>query len=121
MNLFVHVGDEVVTPPLGGSILAGVTRDSVIRLLRDRGLTVSERRISIDELVEASAMGTLHEVFGTGTAAVVSPVGALGLGSEDLVVGTGGVGPLAKSMYAEIVGIQRGISEDRFGWTRVVG
>lgn len=120
MNLFVHLGDEVVTPELDGVILPGVTRDSVIRLLRERGANVVERRVSIDEVRAAAADGTLREVFGTGTAAVVSPVGELGLEDGDLVVGEGKAGPLAKSLYAEIVALQRGEAKDRYGWTRVV-
>lgn len=120
MNLFVHLGDEIVTPELDGVILPGVTRDSVIRLLRERGEKVVERRISIDEVREAHAKGTLREVFGTGTAAVVSPVGVLGFEDGDLVVGDGEPGPLARSLYAEIVALQRGEAEDRHGWTRIV-
>ena len=78
MNLFVQFKDEIVTAPLGGTILAGVTRDSVITLLRDWGYTVNERRYAFDEVLEAKKNGTLGEVFGTGTAAVISPVGEFG-------------------------------------------
>src|SRR5712691_7115863 len=77
MNIMVKIGDEVITPPLGGTILAGVTRDSSLTLMREWGRTVSERPISIDEVVEAAGRGTLREVWGTGTAAVISPVGEL--------------------------------------------
>lgn len=122
MNLFLHVGDEIVTPSLdSGTILPGVTRDSVIRLLRERGLKVVERRITVDEVVQAHRDGVLREVFGTGTAAVISPVGALGFEDGDLTVGDGGVGPLAGQLFAEVQAIQRGEAEDRWGWTRVVG
>jgi branched-chain amino acid aminotransferase len=122
MNLFLHLGDEIVTPSLdGGTILPGVTRDSVIHLLRERGETVVERSVTVDEVVAAHRDGTLREVFGTGTAAVVSPVGALGFEDGDLTVGDGGVGPLAKQLFDEVQALQRGEAEDRFGWTRVVG
>lgn len=117
MNVFVKIGDEVITPPLGGTILPGVTRDCVITLLKDRGVTVSEREITLAEVHEASKGGQLEEIFGSGTAAVISPVGALGLGDEDITVGDGQAGPLASSLRDEIVGIQRGEKEDRFGWT----
>src|SRR5215470_12878301 len=78
MNIMVKIGDEVITPPLGGTILAGVTRDSILTLLRGWGIKASERQISIDEVLEASRQGSLAEMWGTGTAAVVSPVGELG-------------------------------------------
>ena len=125
MNLFVHLGDEVVTPPLdGGTILAGVTRDSVITILRDRGVKVSERPISVEDLRAAHDAGTLHEVFGTGSAAVISPVGVLGfeahggLPGAELTIGTGETGPLAKSLFDAIVSIQRGEAADPHGWMR---
>jgi branched-chain amino acid aminotransferase len=122
MNFFLHIGDEIVTPSLdSGTILPGVTRDSVIQLLRERGETVVERPITVDEVVEAHRAGTLKEAFGTGTAAVISPVGALGFEDGDLTVGDGGVGPLSKSLFDEVQALQRGEAEDRWGWTRVVG
>jgi len=120
MNLFVHLGAEVVTPPLDGCILPGVTRDSVIRLLQERGVPIVERPISVDEVRQAHADGELREVFGTGTAAVVSPVGWLGFEDGDLEIGGGEVGPLARALFDDVVGIQRGRVEDRFGWTRIV-
>ncbi len=121
MNVFVHLQDEVATPPLDGSILDGVTRDSVITLLRERGVAVRERPVSVTEVRAAHTAGALHEIFGTGTAAVVSPVSALGLGGQDLPIGDGTAGPLARSLFDEVVGIQRGAREDRHGWCRVVG
>jgi branched-chain amino acid aminotransferase len=116
MNFFVRIGDEVITPPLEGTILPGVTRESVITLLRARGITVTERRIAIDEIREAQRAGTLREVFGTGTAAVVSPVGVLGFAEGDLVVADGQPGELARTLHDEVVAIQRGDAPDRFGW-----
>jgi branched-chain amino acid aminotransferase len=120
MNLFVAIGDEVITPPLDGTILPGVTRESVLRLLEARGLKAVERRVSIDEIRAAAKAGTLKEIFGTGTAAVVSPVGTLGFKDGDLTIGDGQAGPLAKSLYAEIEAIQRGDAPDRFGWVRTI-
>lgn len=120
MNLFVRLGDRVITPPAGDTILPGITRASVVTLLRDRGVEVEERTISLDEVRAGAADGTLREIFGTGTAAVVSPVGALGLPDGDLVVGDGGAGPLARALYRDICAIQRGEAEDRWGWTEVL-
>ncbi len=122
MNLFVRIGDEVITPPLsGGTLLPGITRKSVLELLRQRGVSVQERRIHIDELREANAKGTLKEVFGTGTAAIISPVGTLGFSDGNLTVADGEPGELSRSLYEEIVAIQRGEVEDRFGWMTEIG
>jgi branched-chain amino acid aminotransferase len=116
MNVFIRLRDEVVTPPLGGANLAGVTRDSVLRLLNDFGLRTSERAISIDEVLEAHAKGTLLEMFGTGTAAVISPVGQLGMRDRNLTIGDGTAGELAQRLFNELATIQRGSSPDRHGW-----
>jgi branched-chain amino acid aminotransferase len=117
MNIMMRIGDEVITPPLAGSILPGVTRDSVLTLLREWGRPASERPISIDEVVEASAKGTLREVFGTGTAAVISPVGELVYKGERIVVNGGRIGELTQKLYDTIVGIQYGTTPDTRGWT----
>ena len=116
-NIMLKIGDEIITPPLAGTILAGVTRDSVLALLREWGMRVSERPISIDEVVEAAHKGTLEEVWGTGTAAVVSPVGELSYKGERIVVNGGGIGPLTQKLYDTIVEIQYGIARDTRGWT----
>jgi branched-chain amino acid aminotransferase len=119
MNVFVHLGDEVVTPPLEGSILAGVTRDAVLQLLRDWGLRGVERPITIDEIAAAHAKGALHEMFGCGTAAVISPIGDLHLGQADdrsLRIHDGATGPLAKRLYDEITGIQNATRPDPHRW-----
>jgi branched-chain amino acid aminotransferase len=121
MNVFVRIGDEVVTPPLGGTILPGITRDSVLELLRRWGVPVSEREITTDELRAAHAAGTLHEVFGCGTASVIAPVGTLGFATGDLTVGDGGPGEVARRLYDAITGIQYGTAEDPSGWMTVVG
>jgi branched-chain amino acid aminotransferase len=116
MNLFVVLGNTVVTPPLSDSILAGVTRDSVLTLARDKGLTVEERPLSVKELRAAHQQGTLKEVFGTGTAAVVSPVGELAFGGEKLVINGGQPGKVALELFEEVQGIQRGTRKDTHGW-----
>ncbi len=122
MNLFLRVGDELVTPPLDGTILAGVTRASSLTLLREWGMRVSERRISMDEVMEASRQGTLREVFGTGTAAVIAPVGELVTGGERIAVPdlTIDEGSVAERLRAAITGIQSGELEDRHGWTTLI-
>jgi branched-chain amino acid aminotransferase len=117
MNLMLKIGDEVLTPPLAGTILAGVTRDSVLTLLGQWGVRVSERPISIDEVVNAARTNTLKEVWGTGTAAVISPVGELAYRDERIVVGGGRIGELTQRLYDAIVGIQYGTAPDTHGWT----
>jgi branched-chain amino acid aminotransferase len=117
MNIMVKISDEVFTPPLSGTILAGVTRDSALRLLSDWGIRASERPIAIDEVVAAHKSGTLKEVWGTGTAAVISPVGELAYKGEKMVINTGQIGPLTQRLYDSIVGIQYGKAPDPHGWT----
>jgi len=119
MNVFFHLGDKIVTPALTGGLLPGITRDSVIQLLRHWGLEVEERLVSIDELVQAQKDGSLKEMFGTGTAAVISPVGSLHWNGEKLAIGDGATGELSARVYKTITGIQTGTIEDPFGW-RVV-
>jgi len=116
MNIFFVIGDEVITPPLGGSILPGITRDSVLRLVRDWGLKVVERAIAIDEVVAASGNGSLKEAFGTGTAAVISPVGALHYQGRDCVLNHGETGPLSQRLFDELQAIQYGRAKDPYGW-----
>ena len=120
MNIMVKIGDEIVPPPLNGAILAGVTRDSILTLMKDWGLKVSERAISIDEVIEASKNGTLSEMWGTGTAAVVSPVGELGYKDQKIVINGGKTGELTQKLYDAIVGIQYGRTNDAHGWTEPV-
>lgn len=120
MNIFFVIGDEVVTPPLSGSILPGVTRDSVLTIARDWGMRVSERRIDVEELRCAAEGGTLREAFGTGTAAVIAPVGALTLRGDEIVVNGGAPGALSRKLFEEITGIQYGEIPDRYGWVRRV-
>jgi branched-chain amino acid aminotransferase len=120
MNIFFVIGDEIVTPPLSGSILPGVTRDSVLTIARDWGMNVSERRIGMQEIKDAAASGTLREAFGTGTAAVISPVGELRYRGENVVVNGGAHGEISRRLFDEITGIQYGEIPDRYGWVRRV-
>ena len=120
-NIFFRIRDRVITPPLHGSILGGITRDSVIKLLQDWGVSVEERRISIDEVVAASQDGSLREAFGTGTAAVISPVGELFYKEQEYIINKGETGELAHRLFEELQGIQYGRKEDPFKWTVRVG
>ncbi|HET7876159.1 MAG TPA: branched-chain amino acid aminotransferase [Methylomirabilota bacterium] len=120
MNIMVKIGDEVITPPLGGTILPGVTRDSALVLMRTWGLKVSERQLSIDEVVDAHKSGALKEVWGTGTAAVISPVGELAYKDQKMVIHGGRIGELTQKLYDTIVSIQYGRAPDPHGWTLVV-
>lgn len=120
MNIFFVIGDELVTPALNGSILPGITRDSVLALGRKWGLTVSERLISIDEVVTAHESGQLKEIFGSGTAAVISPVGELNYDGRSFAIGGNQVGPLAQKFYKAITEIQYGAVDDTMGWVETV-
>ena len=117
MNIFFKINGTIVTPVLNGSILPGVTRDSVINLCKEWGLPVEERKISIDEIFEAHKNGTLEEVFGTGTAAVISPVGQLRWEKNIMQVKDGGIGEYSQKLYDTITGIQLGKIEDTHNWT----
>jgi branched-chain amino acid aminotransferase len=119
MNIMLRIGDEVITPPLNGAILAGVTRDSVLTLLRDWGLGVAERPVSIEEVIAAAQAGRL-EMWGTGTAAVISPVGELGFKGERYVINGGRTGALTQKLYDTIVGIQYGTAPDPHGWITAI-
>ena len=99
MNIFFKIAGKVVTPALSGSILPGITRNSVIQLCKDWGYEVEERKVSVDELIAAQKNGTLEEVFGTGTAAVISPVGKLRYVDDVMTIGDGGIGELSQKLY----------------------
>jgi len=116
MNIFFVIGDEVVTPSLQGSILSGITRKSVIELCNSWGLKVSERKISIDEVADAYKNGQLKEVFGTGTAAVISPVGHLKWGEMVMEINDNKIGEISQKLYDTMTGIQWGKIEDKFNW-----
>ena len=116
MNIFFVISGELLTPALNGSILPGITRDSVIALARAWGLKVAERKIGIDEVLEAHRRGTLEEIFGAGTAAVISPVGQLRYGESTLSIGDGKVGAVSERLFKAITDIQYGNAEDAMGW-----
>src|SRR5262249_61607345 len=103
------------TPPLSGSLLAGVTRDSALTLMREWGMTVHERQVSIDEVMAAAQDGTLREMWGTGTAAVISPVGELAYKHHRIAINRGKIGETAQRLYDAIVGIQYGTAPDARG------
>jgi branched-chain amino acid aminotransferase len=106
----------LITPPLAGTILPGVTRNSVIKLASYLGTKVVERPISIHEVIEAAEKGTLKEAFASGTAAIVSPVGQLYYRHKDYFINGGKTGSLAEKLYNEILQIQYGLKDDPFGW-----
>jgi branched-chain amino acid aminotransferase len=120
MNIFFVIDDEIITPRLNGSILPGITRDSVIVLAKNWNLKISEKKISIDEVLEANDSGRLQEIFGTGTAAVISPVGELKYGDRVIKIGDGKVGPMALKFFDAITDIQYGRVEDKMGWIEKV-
>ncbi|CAB1247154.1 branched-chain amino acid aminotransferase [Ruminococcaceae bacterium BL-6] len=117
MNVFFVIGDEIVTPSLQGSILSGITRMSTIEILKAWGLKVSERRISIEEIAQASKEGRLKEAFGTGTAAVISPIGQLKWGDDIMEINDGKIGAISQKLYDALTGIQWGKIKDTMGWT----
>ncbi|HJK94626.1 MAG TPA: branched-chain amino acid aminotransferase [Polyangiaceae bacterium LLY-WYZ-15_(1-7)] len=119
-NIFFEIDGKVITPPLGGTILPGVTRDSVLQLLKHWDVPVSEERITIDEVLKASEEGRLGEAFGTGTAAVISPVGVLGYRGRDIRIHDEKVGPLSQRLYDALTGIQYQREPDPFEWTEKV-
>lgn len=116
MNIFFMIDDELITPALNGSILPGITRYSVLALARSWGIKTTERRISIDELMDAHSSGKLQEIFGSGTAAVISPVGELKYGDTVISITDGKVGPMANRLYQAITDIQYGKAPDPMGW-----
>ena len=116
MNIFFVIDDELATPMLNGSILPGITRDSVLTIAKKWGIKVSERQISIDDLIDAHDSGKLQEIFGSGTAAVISPVGEMKYGDRVINIGGGKVGPMANRLYQAITDIQYGRTKDAMGW-----
>ncbi|MCR5689771.1 MAG: branched-chain amino acid aminotransferase [Clostridiales bacterium] len=120
MNIFFKINGVITTPMLNGSILPGITRNSVLTVCRDWGMPVEERKISVDELIEAQKTGALEECFGTGTAAVISPVGKLRYKDDVMTINGGGIGPVSQKLYDTITGIQGGTLEDKFGWVTVL-
>jgi len=115
-NAFFVIDGEVFTAPNEGTILPGITRDSVITILRDKGIPVREERFTIDEVFAAAERGGLAEVFASGTAAVISPVGEMRWKDKDIVIGGGRIGPLSQELYDTLTGIQSGRLPDKYGW-----
>jgi branched-chain amino acid aminotransferase len=116
MNIFFVIDDEIITPELNGSILPGITRKSVIELAKHWGQKATERKISIDEIIDAHAAGSLKEAFGSGTAAVISPVGQIKYGDQVVTINDNQTGPVAQKLYDAITDIQYGKAEDPLGW-----
>jgi branched-chain amino acid aminotransferase len=117
MNVFFNIDGELITPDLGDSVLPGITRDSVLQLLKSWNIPAAERRLSVEEIFQAHADGRLVEAFGCGTAAVISPIGKLGWGERDIVINEGRIGEISQRLYDTMTGIQTGRLEDPFGWT----
>ena len=120
MNIMFLINDTVVTAPLEGSVLPGVTRDSMLTILRDWGYKVEERHLSVDELMEAGRTGALKEAWGTGTAAVISPVGELCYKGEEVLINDFKTGELTQKLYDTLTGIQWGKLPDKFNWIHKV-
>lgn len=120
MNVFFVIDDEVITPALQGSILSGITRMSCIELLRSKGYMVTERPVTIDEVAAAADEGRLKEAFGSGTAAVISPIGELKWGDKVMSINGGKIGEISQNLYDTLTGIQWGKIPDEFGWTVIV-
>jgi len=116
MNVMFKVGGKILTPDLNGSVLDGITRRSCIQLLKDWGYEVEERRISAEELFEAARNGAMEEAWGTGTAAVVSPIGELAEGDEKVIINNNEIGPVTQKLYDELTGIQWGRNADPHDW-----
>ena len=116
MNVMFKIGDEIVTPMLTGSILPGITRKSCIEVLKNMGYQVSERLLSIDELIEALESGELKEAWGCGTAAVVSPIGKFRYNDKEYDVNSGEIGEVTRKLYDTLTGIQWGKIEDTYNW-----
>ena len=120
MNVMFKIAGEIYTAPIDGSVLPGVTRDSILHILRDWGYTVHEDRLSVDDLMRAGHDGTLEEAFGTGTAAVISPIGEFLYRDDAVTINDFRTGELTQKLYDYLTGIQWGRVEDTYGWTTMV-
>jgi branched-chain amino acid aminotransferase len=116
MNIALRFDDEVATPPLSGSILPGITRDSVLTLCNDYGYTVNERPISIDEVIDGIQSGKVKEMFGCGTAAIIAPVGSLWYKNQPYEIANGKTGELTQRLFDDLIGIQSGERDDPHDW-----
>jgi branched-chain amino acid aminotransferase len=120
-NIFFVIDDELITPPLAGTILPGVTRNSVLQIARSWGLKVSERPLSMDEILAACNKGIMKEAFASGTAAIVSPIGQICYKDKEYPINEGKTGALTEKLYREILEIQYGEKDDPFGWRVTIG
>ena len=120
MNALFMINGKVITAPLEGSVLPGVTRDSIITLLKSWNIPVEEKHLSIDDLMQAARDGSLQEAFGTGTAAVISPIGQLRYKDEEVMINEFKTGPLTQKIYDTLTGIQWGNIEDQFNWNLII-
>ena len=121
MNIcFVYDNRRIVTPPLNGSILPGVTRKSVIELGRHLGYEVAEEKVDVQQMLADVKSGHITEVFGCGTAAVIAPVGKFGFHDEEIVINDGLAGPVSHRLFRQLVDIQYGRAEDPFGWAYTI-
>lgn len=120
MNVMFKIKGQLITAPLDGTILPGITRDSILHLMREHGLSVKERPLTIDELMDAGRTGQLEEAFGTGTAAVISPIGQLQYKGETIRIHNEKIGPLTQWLYDTLTGIQWGRIPDSYGWTHEI-
>lgn len=121
MNIFFMIDEKVITPETGDTVLSGITRKSVIQLIKDMGITVEERKIDIQEIVDAYSNGKLKEVFSAGTAAVITPVGEINYKGNQMIFSNGKVGELSQKLYDTLTGIQTGVIQDKHGWVVKVG
>jgi branched-chain amino acid aminotransferase len=120
-NIFFRIDDEIITPALTGTILPGVTRDSVLKLCADMGLKVTETDITIDHVIESAENGSLQEIFGTGTAAVISPVSSIRYKGKDYTVADGQTGEISAKLFDELTKMQTGLRPDPYGWVVNIG
>lgn len=116
MNVMFKIDGKIITPKLTGSVLPGITRRSCIQILKDWGYEVEERLISVDEIGQAMQNDKLEEAWGTGTAAVVSPIGILQYKEKNYIINNEQIGEVTKKLYDELTGIQWGLKEDKYGW-----
>lgn len=120
MNIFFRINDTFITPELNGSILSGITRKSVISIIKDLGFKLEERKISLQEIYDAADNNELKEVFWTGTAAVIAPVGELFDGNKKIIINNFEIGEYSQKIYNILTGIQTGKVEDKFNWVHIV-
>ena len=120
MNVMFMIDNEIYTAPCDGTVLPGVTRDSIIHILKSWGYKVNEMHLAIDDLMKAGHDKTLQEAFGTGTAAVISPIGELRYKEDEVTINDFKTGELTQKLYDTLTGIQWGDIEDTFGWTHEV-